>query len=153
LTLRGFPLTRECDSRSQPARAILIRRALTDGEWRRIERPMPGKKSEKGRHGADNRLFVDAPSTKSNVTAALLRAMRKPSCHSWRRYSWSLNTNKIPFGPSPESDRVNKNMLGSTDHGDDNSRNSRRDRVLAGVHKDPVGSPLIELKDHWRRIV
>jgi transposase len=35
----------------------LIRRALTDGEWRRIEPLIPGKK---GRHGADNRLFADA---------------------------------------------------------------------------------------------
>jgi putative transposase len=38
----------------------LIRRALTDGEWRRIEPLIPGKKGDKGRHGADNRLFVDA---------------------------------------------------------------------------------------------
>jgi putative transposase len=38
----------------------LIRRALTDGEWRRIERFIPGKQGDKGRHGADNRLFVDA---------------------------------------------------------------------------------------------
>jgi transposase len=38
----------------------LIRRALTDGEWRRIEPLIPGKKADKGRHSADNRLFVDA---------------------------------------------------------------------------------------------
>jgi transposase len=38
----------------------LIRRALTDGEWQRIESLIPGKKGDKGRHGADNRLFVDA---------------------------------------------------------------------------------------------
>jgi hypothetical protein len=38
----------------------LIRRALTDEEWRRIEPLIPGKKGDKGRHGADNRLFVDA---------------------------------------------------------------------------------------------
>ena len=38
----------------------MIRRALTDGEWQRIEPLIPGKKGDKGRHGADNRLFVDA---------------------------------------------------------------------------------------------
>jgi transposase len=38
----------------------LIRRALTDGQWQRIEPLIPGKKGDKGRHGADNRLFVDA---------------------------------------------------------------------------------------------
>ena len=38
----------------------MIRRALTDGGWRRIEPLIPGKKGDKGRHGADNRLFVDA---------------------------------------------------------------------------------------------
>jgi putative transposase len=38
----------------------LIRRALTDGEWRQIEPLITGKKGDKGRHGADNRLFVDA---------------------------------------------------------------------------------------------
>ena len=38
----------------------MIRRALTDGEWQRIERLIPGKQGDKGRHGADNRLFVDA---------------------------------------------------------------------------------------------
>jgi transposase len=41
-------------------RAILIRRALTDGQWQRIEPFIPGKKGDKGRHGDDNRLFVDA---------------------------------------------------------------------------------------------
>jgi len=38
----------------------LIRRALTDGQWRRIEPLIPGKEGDKGRHGEDNRLFVDA---------------------------------------------------------------------------------------------
>ncbi len=38
----------------------MIRRALTDGEWQRIEPLIPGKKGDRGRHGADNRLFVDA---------------------------------------------------------------------------------------------
>jgi transposase len=47
-------------SYSATGRAILIRRALTDGEWRRIEPLIPGKKGDKGRHGADNRLFVNA---------------------------------------------------------------------------------------------
>ena len=60
LTYRGFPLTRECDSRSQLRRAILIRRELTDAQWRRIEQLVPGKEGDKGRHGEDNRLFVDA---------------------------------------------------------------------------------------------
>jgi putative transposase len=38
----------------------LIRRELTDAQWRRIEPLIPGKEGDKGRHGADNRLFVDA---------------------------------------------------------------------------------------------
>jgi putative transposase len=38
----------------------LIRRELTDAQWRRIERLVPGKKGDKGRSGRDNRLFVDA---------------------------------------------------------------------------------------------
>ena len=38
----------------------MIRRELTDAQWRRIERLVPGKEGDKGRHGEDNRLFVDA---------------------------------------------------------------------------------------------
>jgi transposase len=38
----------------------LIRRELTNGQWRRIEQLLPGKPGDKGRHGEDNRLFVDA---------------------------------------------------------------------------------------------
>ena len=38
----------------------MIRRELTDAQWRRIERLVPGKKGDKGRPGEDNRLFVDA---------------------------------------------------------------------------------------------
>jgi transposase len=38
----------------------LIRRELTDAQWRRIARLVPGKEGDKGRHGEDNRLFVDA---------------------------------------------------------------------------------------------
>jgi len=38
----------------------LIRRQLTNAQWRRIERLVPGKEGDKGRHGEDNRLFVDA---------------------------------------------------------------------------------------------
>jgi putative transposase len=38
----------------------LIRRQLTNSQWRHIERLVPGKKGDKGRHGDDNRLFVDA---------------------------------------------------------------------------------------------
>jgi putative transposase len=38
----------------------LIRRELTHTQWQRIERLVPGKEGDKGRHGADNRLFVDA---------------------------------------------------------------------------------------------
>ncbi len=39
--------------------AILIRRELTDRQWRRIENLVPGKEGDKGRAGEDNRLFVD----------------------------------------------------------------------------------------------
>jgi putative transposase len=38
----------------------LIRRELTNAQWLRIERLVPGKQGDKGRHGEDNRLFVDA---------------------------------------------------------------------------------------------
>jgi transposase len=39
---------------------ILIRRELTDRQWRRIEDLVPGKTGDAGRSGEDNRLFVDA---------------------------------------------------------------------------------------------
>ena len=38
----------------------MIRRELTTAQWRRIEQLVPGKEGDKGRHGEDNRLFVDA---------------------------------------------------------------------------------------------
>jgi putative transposase len=38
----------------------LIRRGLSDAQWRRIEKGLPGKNGDRGRSGADNRLFVDA---------------------------------------------------------------------------------------------
>ena len=38
----------------------MIRRELTGAQWRRIEQLVPGKDGDKGRHGEDNRLFVDA---------------------------------------------------------------------------------------------
>jgi len=38
----------------------LIRRELTDPQWQRIEQLVPGKKGDRGRHGEDNRRFVDA---------------------------------------------------------------------------------------------
>src|SRR5215475_8079270 len=47
-------------SRSQRGRAVLIRRELTDAKWQSIEQLVPGKPGDRGRHGKDNRLFVDA---------------------------------------------------------------------------------------------
>jgi putative transposase len=38
----------------------LIRRELTELDWRRIEALVSGREGDKGRHGEDNRLFVDA---------------------------------------------------------------------------------------------
>jgi len=38
----------------------LIRRELTDAQWQRIEPLIPGKEGDKGRHGEDNHLFIDA---------------------------------------------------------------------------------------------
>jgi len=38
----------------------LIRRELKDRQWARIAHLVPGKDGDKGRHGEDNRLFVDA---------------------------------------------------------------------------------------------
>ena len=40
--------------------AILIRRELTNLQWVRIQRLVPGKEGDRGRTGEDNRLFVDA---------------------------------------------------------------------------------------------
>ncbi|RMD93820.1 MAG: transposase [Alphaproteobacteria bacterium] len=40
--------------------AILSRRTLTDAQWARIEHILPGKDGDRGRSGADDRLFVDA---------------------------------------------------------------------------------------------
>ena len=37
----------------------MIRRSLTNAQWERIERFCPGKEGDKGRHGEDNRRFVD----------------------------------------------------------------------------------------------
>jgi putative transposase len=33
---------------------------LTDAKWQSIEQLVPGKPGDRGRHGKDNRLFVDA---------------------------------------------------------------------------------------------
>lgn len=38
----------------------MSRRTLTDAQWERIEPLLPGKKGDRGRTGADNRLLVDA---------------------------------------------------------------------------------------------
>jgi transposase len=38
----------------------LIRRELTNAQWRRIEHLVPGKIGDRGRSGEKNRLFVDA---------------------------------------------------------------------------------------------
>ena len=38
----------------------MIRRALTNAQWRRIEPLIAVKEGDRGRHGEDNRLFVDA---------------------------------------------------------------------------------------------
>jgi putative transposase len=38
----------------------LIRRELTDAKWQSIEALIRGKPGDRGRHGKDNRLFVDA---------------------------------------------------------------------------------------------
>ena len=38
----------------------MTRRQLTNAQWQRIEQLVPGKEGDKGRHGEDNRLFVDA---------------------------------------------------------------------------------------------
>ena len=47
------------DSRAK-TEAILSRRTLTDVQWARIEKELPGQVGHPGRSGSDNRLFVDA---------------------------------------------------------------------------------------------
>ncbi len=44
----------------QKREANLSRRILTDRQWAIIEPLVPGKSGDRGRTGADNRLFVDA---------------------------------------------------------------------------------------------
>jgi transposase len=39
---------------------MAARRVLNDAQWRRIEALLPGKPGDAGRHGTDNRLFVEA---------------------------------------------------------------------------------------------
>ncbi len=39
---------------------IMLRRDLTDQQWQRIAPLVAGKKSDRGRTGVNNRLFVDA---------------------------------------------------------------------------------------------
>ena len=38
----------------------MIRRILSDGQWNRIKDLVPGKGSDRGVRGGDNRLFVEA---------------------------------------------------------------------------------------------
>ena len=38
----------------------MSRRTLTDADWVRVAPLIPGKDGDRGRRGADNRLFVDA---------------------------------------------------------------------------------------------
>jgi transposase len=38
----------------------MVRKLLSDEQWRRIEQMLPGKPGDVGRSGADNRLFVEA---------------------------------------------------------------------------------------------
>ena len=38
----------------------MVRKLLSDGQWKRIEQMLPGKPGDVGRTGADNRLFVEA---------------------------------------------------------------------------------------------
>ena len=39
---------------------MLRRHELTDEQWAKIEPLVPGRKGDRGRHGADNRLFLNA---------------------------------------------------------------------------------------------
>lgn len=39
---------------------MAVRKLLRNDQWRRIESLLPGKSSDPGRTGADNRLFVEA---------------------------------------------------------------------------------------------
>jgi transposase len=38
----------------------MVRKLLSDEQWRRIEQLVPGNPGDVGRPGADNRLFVEA---------------------------------------------------------------------------------------------
>ena len=38
----------------------MVRKSLRDDQWARIEQMLPGKASDPGRSGRDNRLFVEA---------------------------------------------------------------------------------------------
>lgn len=60
----------------------MSRRTLTDAQWARIESLVPGKKGDRGRTAADNRLFVDAILWLAR-TAAPWRDL-PPEFGSWR---------------------------------------------------------------------
>ena len=58
----------------------MIRRALSDAQWRRIVKGLPGKAGDRRRSGADNRLFVDAILLVSRIGIALAG----PSGTAWQ---------------------------------------------------------------------
>lgn len=77
----GVPVWQVSDSRSK-TEAVLSRRTLTDAQWARIETRVAGKKGDRGRTAADNRLFVDAVLWLAR-TAAPWRDV-PPEFGSWR---------------------------------------------------------------------
>jgi hypothetical protein len=121
LTFRGFPLTRECDSRSQLGRAILIRRELTDAHWRRIGVLKPVDKNDpvaKARISAFTqalaglgRTEVGRPAPRHHpnstlVTAAVQRATRTIPI------VFARANDPVASGIVPRVDRLGGNVTG-----------------------------------------
>jgi transposase len=58
--VRGFPSGEDFDSRLKNGSSALIRTILTDEQWQRVAPLLPGKATDPGVTGKDNRLFLEA---------------------------------------------------------------------------------------------
>jgi transposase len=83
----------------------MVRKLLSDEQWRRIEQMLPGKPGDVGRSGADNRLFVEAvlwiartgspwrdlPAAFGNWNSAYVRFARWSRAGVWQRVFAALS--------------------------------------------------------------
>jgi transposase len=83
----------------------MVRKLMSDEQWRRIEQMLPGKPGDVGRSGADNRLFVEAvlwiartgspwrdlPAAFGNWNSAYVRFARWSRAGVWQRVFAALS--------------------------------------------------------------